>query len=99
MMVQIWGICPSWKGTSDVELWRHEWEKHGSCTDESVYEYFNHALDAYLYAESNSWFNCCPTEITSKIPDNGYLQCLIPFSKNDSTLKWLGYCHHTHDHD
>jgi Ribonuclease T2 family len=93
LMIQTWSICPSWIGTSNLEFWRHEWEKHGSCTDESVYAYFKHALNAYLYSESQMWFKCCSINTTLNVPDNGYLQCLIPFSKNDSTIEWLGYCH------
>jgi len=95
MMADLWGICPSWNGTSDIDLWKHEWEKHGTCTDESVFDYFKHAIDAYLYAESDYWFGCCAnTHNIANVPDNGYIQCLIPFSKNDSDIKWLGYCHH-----
>jgi hypothetical protein len=95
IMVQEWGICPTWTHTSDFYFWKHEWEKHGTCTNDTVLEYFTHSLKAYFQAEAENWYGCCDKSIhpLDMIPTKGYLQCLIPFSKNETEIKWLGYCH------
>lgn len=92
-----WGICPSWKGTSDIQFWRHEWEKHGTCTNDTVIQFFTHTIEAFLMANANDWYGCCNTTnelIVSNINniEIQYSQCLIPFSKNETKIKWLGWC-------
>lgn len=75
-----WSPCPNWH-ISGYNLWLHEWEKHGTCTSESVIGYFNMALSAFHTAGYNNWYHCC---------DKATSQCLIPF-KTDTT-EWAGWC-------
>ena len=34
-------------GRSNVVFWAYEWNKHGSCSPFSQYDYFNHAISLY----------------------------------------------------
>ena len=74
-----WYSCPGWP--SAYRMWIHEWEKHGTCTDDTVLEYFNTALTAFHIAGYNNWYHCC---------NHATQQCLIPFKKD--TTEWLGWC-------
>lgn len=75
-----WYPCPGW-GITFYQLLLHEWEKHGTCTNNSVLDYFNTALTSFHVAGYNNWYHCC---------DNAIHQCLIPFKT--STTQWLGWC-------
>lgn len=75
-----WYPCPDWHIT-EFKLLQHEWEKHGTCTDNTVLEYFSTALAAFRTAKSNDWYHCC---------DSAKHQCLIPFETG--TTFWLGWC-------
>ncbi|CAK8530183.1 unnamed protein product [Lathyrus sativus] len=35
------------KGNTNVRFWGYEWNKHGSCSPFSQYNYFNHAISLY----------------------------------------------------
>ena len=89
-----WGVCQSWKGTSDVDFWKHEWEKHGTCTNDTVVNFFTQSLQTFMIAHANNWYGCCDKNISSIKTniDMDYSQCLIPFSKNETKIKWLGWC-------
>jgi len=86
---EYWYACPEW-GTNSYQLWKHEWEKHGTCIpDISVLDYFNHTLSAFKKAKRNNWFGCCGC-CGCRGKGN---QCLIPFAKPINETKWLGYCY------
>ena len=36
-----------WHGCDD-DLWEHEWQKHGSCTDMDEYSFFNTTINLFL---------------------------------------------------
>jgi hypothetical protein len=76
-----WSPCPEWK-IDPVKFWRHEWEKHGTCTPDSPLQYFGRTLDLFEAAQGKSWYGCCGQD------DKG--QCLLHFNK--TTDKWLGVC-------
>lgn len=81
-----WYACKEWNMTN-MALWTHELNKHGSCiNDETILHYFTHTLEAYENALDNDWYGCCDSDKTK-------IQCLIPFSKEINTTKWVGYCH------
>lgn len=99
MLAEYWGICNNRYRNTDYELWKHEWEKHGSCAGNTIVKYFSHALNAFFLASQNNWYGCCDKSLhpltTLSLPLTSYLQCLIPFYKNDTEIRWLGYCHST----
>ena len=83
LMKKYWSSCPGW--LSNYNFWKHEWEKHGTCIwTDTVVGYFNHTIQAFLWAKQNNWFGCC---------DNNNHQCMIPFSHNSTVIQWLGYCY------
>lgn len=85
IMKKVWYSCPEWKGTNNVQFWKHEWDKHGTCIHkDSLFDFFNHAILAYLKTQRDNWYGCCFPHDT---------ECLIPFSKNVTKIKWLGWCH------
>jgi len=76
-LLKNWYACPDWTPLTSMDFWRHEWEKHGTCTNSTVLEFFRRGLDAY-YARN---LTCCQHETN---------QCLIPLPKNGT--HWLGWC-------
>ena len=77
-----WNTCPEWKITKE-ELWKHEWEKHGTCIPgETIEHYFKHTLEAFLDAQYEHFYDCC----------NKKTQCLLHYSREYNKVKWLGYC-------
>ena len=82
-MNKYWYSCPEWHPVTNEDLWKHEYDKHGTCIpDDSVLEYFSNTLTIFQQAKENNWYGCCLDQ--SK-------QCLIPFSKKEN--RWLGWCH------
>jgi hypothetical protein len=72
---------------SNDSFYKHEYCKHGACIDDiTVLNYFKRTLRAYREAYDNDWYGCCST-------GSKWNECLIPFSKNISEVRWLGYCH------
>lgn len=69
IMNQVWFSCYDTKQNryyySNVDFWKHEYEKHGTCFNMSQFEYFNTTLSLY--------FN---TSITEKCDYTKY-ECLI----------------------
>ena len=58
---------------NNEDLWKHEWVKHGSCSNMTEFEYFNTTLELYKqYYESFFKYTC------SKNTNH----CIIPLSKN-----------------
>ena len=91
LMDEYWYTCPGWP--SPYIFWQHEWEKHGTCVEsDSVVEYFNHTINAFLQAQNNNWYDCCVGSDSDSDSDSND-QCMIPFSINPNRIKWLGYCH------
>lgn len=43
-MNKYWPSCPQY-GTSNEELWSHEWQKHGTCSGMTELAYFQQALN------------------------------------------------------
>lgn len=88
-MKKHWYTCPGWKSTNDKQFWLHEWEKHGTCIpQDSVLEFFSHAINAYKKAKDNDWYGCCKHKSA---------ECLIPHSKTLNQTKWLGWCYKRYD--
>ena len=78
-----WSSCPGYP--SAFNLWKHEWEKHGTCVPNvSVIDYFNHTINAFLEADANNFYECC---------DSLKSQCMLPFAMPINQTKWLGYCY------
>ena len=67
-MNKYWDSCEN-----NSNLWKHEWEKHGSCmfNDADEYHYFNRTLGLYFEAEYYKYIqhNCTLNE-----------QCLLPLN-------------------
>ena len=59
-MNKYWPSCPQY-GTTNEDLWSHEWEKHGTCTGLNQNAYFQQAINLLL---ANSK-NCTSTTATS----------------------------------
>ena len=70
---EYWNACEDWPINS-YGLWKHEWEKHGTCTQLSVPTYFGQTINNYLFLSGNNFVNnCCEKEKSN---------CLIHY-KND----------------
>ncbi len=50
-----------WTSTEEpnVDFWRHEWCKHGSCTNMTLFTYFNTTLSLYFKSRRKNFYNCC----------------------------------------
>jgi hypothetical protein len=88
-MNQYWFSCESESkaipALNSMTFWKHEWEKHGTCTSMNVTEYFGKALDLFNYVKTNSYDDqCC---------QSGWMQCLLKFDK--STFNWEQTCKNT----
>jgi len=82
-MHKYWYACSDWNTPNEV-LWKHEWEKHGTCiVGVTPREYFKHTLEAFMDAEHQNFFGCC---------SNNEKECLLPYSRNITIVKWLGKC-------
>ena len=79
-----WSPCPEWR-QSAVKFWRHEWEKHGTCTADQPIEFFRRTLDLFEAARAKHWYGCC-----GETGQSGTGQCLLHFNK--TTDQWLGVC-------
>jgi hypothetical protein len=62
-MEKYWYACPEWKNMTDTRFWHHELEKHGSCLNYTVPDFFNHTLNAFKFAKKHNWFGCCNSMI------------------------------------
>jgi len=83
LLEEYWYSCPGYP--SAYNLWKHEWEKHGTCIPNvSVIDYFNHTINAFLQADANHYYNCCHSLDT---------ECMLPFAMPLNETKWLGYCY------
>lgn len=83
LMNRYWSVCPGWS-ISNEDLWRHEWEKHATCIEgETMVHYYGHTIEAFLSGLSNGFYGCCVYEKN---------ECLIPYSRNRTIVKWLGRC-------
>mmetsp|Transcript_385 Transcript_385/g.486 ORF Transcript_385/g.486 Transcript_385/m.486 type:complete len:166 (-) Transcript_385:63-560(-) len=67
MMDKLWPSCPQYHNTNEG-LWSHEWQKHGSCSGLTEYEYFSTAMNLTL-----TYRHWCPT------PEKG--ECKVCFNK------------------
>lgn len=88
-LMDVWQSCmcdtpAKAKVECNYNFWKHEWEKHGTCTNETVVSYFKNTINVYFQSKYYNWYECC---------NHSGLGCLIPFSKNETIHKWLGYCH------
>ena len=84
LLEDYWYSCPEWNSSS-YGLWKHEWEKHGTCIPSyTVIDYFNYTINAFLQAKYNNWYDCC---------NNMTYQCMIPMNISLNNITWLGYCH------
>lgn len=39
----------------DRRFWKHEWEKHGTCTGMTEYDYFSKTLELFARIRTNGW--------------------------------------------
>ena len=78
---QWWSPCPEWKQPAE-HFWQHEWEKHGTCTNNTPLEYFGRTLNIFQKARAKKWYGCCGKYEAG--------QCLLHFNK--TTDQWLGVC-------
>lgn len=67
-MKQYWYSCEE----SNPLFWKHEWLKHGTCTNMTEFEFFNKTLTLYRYVRTNDLINqrCNQSELECKIPFN-----------------------------
>lgn len=100
LLHKYWYACPEWNIESTT-LWKHEWEKHGTCIKGITQrEYFKHTLEVFLQAQYQDFYGCCTksffdnlfTSISTFKYLNEKSECMIPFSKDVNTTRWLGRC-------
>lgn len=75
-----WPSCIHQPHKDDYSFWKHEWEKHGTCTNMTVLEFFSKTLD--LYKKSQSFIDVCCRP--------NWRDCLVKFNKS---LVYEGSCH------
>lgn len=69
VMNRYWYSCYG----NDIDLWKHEWAKHGTCTGMSELEYFNTTLSVY-----NNYYESYLKHVCSRYKVN----CIVPFPKH-----------------
>lgn len=79
-MNQYWYTCEHQHGMDNWSFWKHEWEKHGTCTNLNITEFFEIALNLFTDNQENIK-DCC---------NENWLQCLVKFDKN---FNYQNSCH------
>lgn len=54
-LVHQWPTAFTGPGQSDETFWQHEWEKHGTCSPFSMFNYFHETLQLDLKYPINTW--------------------------------------------
>lgn len=75
-----WRSCIHQPHKDDWSFWRHEWEKHGTCTDLNITEFFSRALDLYSFHQGDI-YECC---------NRRWMRCLLKF---DREYRYQQRCH------